>query len=151
MAKPSARFVCQSCGASSGKWSGQCDACGQWNTLVEEPSLSSVPKGLGGGKGKKVDFVGLGGQSTETPRLVSGLAEFDRVCGGGMVPGSAILVGGDPGIGKSTILLQVVGRLATQIGCGYISGEESIDQVRMRGDSGSGGEVYFPNFRTENA
>jgi len=132
MARAPARFVCQSCGASSGKWSGQCDACGQWNTITEEQAAAAVPRGLGGGKGRKVEFVGLTGPSAEMPRMVSGMMEFDRVCGGGMVPGSAILVGGDPGIGKSTLLLQAVGRLAMGTGCAYISGEESIDQVRMR-------------------
>ena len=132
MARPPARFVCQSCGATSAKWTGQCESCGQWNTIVEEQAAAAVPKGLGSGKGRKVSFVGLTGRSPETPRLISGMAEFDRVCGGGMVPGSAILVGGDPGIGKSTLLLQVVGRLAAAAGCAYVSGEESVDQVRMR-------------------
>lgn len=134
MAKNASRFVCQSCGAASGKWAGQCDACGQWNTLVEEQAAQNVPKGLGNAKGRKVEFVGLSGQSREAPRMISGMKEFDRVCGGGMVPGSAILLGGDPGIGKSTLLLQVVGRLASTTGCAYISGEESVDQVRMRAD-----------------
>jgi DNA repair protein RadA/Sms len=124
--------VCQSCGAAYGKWTGQCDACGQWNTVVEEQAIATVPKGLGSGKGQKISFVGLTGQTPETPRMVTGLTEFDRVCGGGMVPGSAVLVGGDPGIGKSTLLLQVVGRLAAGAGCAYVSGEESVDQVRMR-------------------
>jgi DNA repair protein RadA/Sms len=132
MAKTSSRFVCQNCGASAGKWAGHCDACGQWNTLIEEQSTQSVPKGLGSAKGRRIDFVGLSGESREPPRMVSGITEFDRVCGGGMVPGSAILLGGDPGIGKSTLLLQVVGRLAAETGCAYISGEESVDQVRMR-------------------
>lgn len=134
MAKNASRFVCQSCGAASGKWAGQCDACGQWNTLVEEQATQNVPKGLGNAKGRKIEFVGLSGQSREAPRMISGMKEFDRVCGGGMVPGSAILLGGDPGIGKSTLLLQVVGRLASTTGCAYISGEESVDQVRMRAD-----------------
>ena len=132
MAKTTSRYVCQSCGAANGKWAGQCDACGQWNTLVEEQTDQAVPKGLGKGKGRKIDFVGLAGQSVAAPRLVSGIMEFDRVCGGGMVPGSAILLGGDPGIGKSTLLLQVAGRIASGTACAYISGEESVDQVRMR-------------------
>lgn len=131
MAKSTSRFVCQECGTAVGKWSGQCESCGQWNTLVEEQS-STIPKGLSGGRGSKIEFVGLIGESAEPPRMTTGLAEFDRVCGGGMVPGSAILIGGDPGIGKSTIVLQVVGRLAASTGCTYISGEESVDQVRMR-------------------
>ncbi|MDA1324261.1 MAG: DNA repair protein RadA [Proteobacteria bacterium] len=132
MSKSTARFVCQECGAAMGKWSGQCDFCGQWNTLIEEQSAQSLPKGLRGGKGSKIQFVGLTGDSVEPPRMATGLVEFDRVCGGGMVPGSAILIGGDPGIGKSTLVLQVVGRLATSSDCTYISGEESVDQVRMR-------------------
>lgn len=132
MAKTASRFVCQSCGAASGKWAGQCDSCGQWNTLVEEQAAQAVPKGLGKGKGRKIDFVGLSGQSAEAPRMGSGITEFDRVCGGGMVPGSAVLLGGDPGIGKSTLLLQVAGQIASTAGCAYISGEESVDQVRMR-------------------
>jgi DNA repair protein RadA/Sms len=132
MSKSTARFVCQECGSAMGKWSGQCDSCGQWNTLIEEQSSQSLPKGLRGGKGSKIQFVGLTGESVEPPRMATGLVEFDRVCGGGMVPGSAILIGGDPGIGKSTLVLQVVGRLATTSDCTYISGEESVDQVRMR-------------------
>ena len=132
MAKTTTRFVCQECGAAVAKWSGQCESCGQWNTLVEEQASQAPPKSLGGKKGAKIQFVGLTGESAEPPRMVSGLGEFDRVCGGGMVPGSAILIGGDPGIGKSTLVLQVVGRLADSRDCTYISGEESIDQVRMR-------------------
>ncbi len=115
-----------------GKWSGQCDSCGEWNTLIEEQSPQALPKGLRGGKGAKIQFVGLTGEPAEPPRMATGLVEFDRVCGGGMVPGSAILIGGDPGIGKSTLVLQVVGRLAASSDCTYISGEESVDQIRMR-------------------
>jgi DNA repair protein RadA/Sms len=132
MAKSTTRFVCQECGTAVGKWSGQCDSCGQWNTLIEEQSSQAPPKGLGTGKGATIQFVGLTGESAESPRMTTGLVEFDRVCGGGMVPGSAILIGGDPGIGKSTLVLQVVGRLAAGSDCIYISGEESIDQVRLR-------------------
>ncbi len=129
-----ARYVCQHCGASHAKWAGRCDACGEWNTLVEEARVEATPKGLGAGKGRRIPFVALSGESPGAPRLASGIGEFDRVCGGGMVPGSALLVGGDPGIGKSTLLLQVAGRLAAQTSCAYISGEESIDQVRLRAD-----------------
>ena len=78
-----------------GKWSGQCDSCGQWNTLIEEQSSQDLPKGLKGGKGTKIRFVGLTGESAEPPRMATGMLEFDRVCGGGMVSGSAILIGGD--------------------------------------------------------
>jgi DNA repair protein RadA/Sms len=134
MAKPSTCFVCQSCGASSSKWTGKCDSCGEWNTIVEETPAESAPKGLGSGRGRKVKLVGLAGESRPAPRFETGIAEFDRVCGGGLVPGSAILVGGDPGIGKSTLLLQVVGGLAARTSCIYVSGEESIEQVRMRAE-----------------
>lgn len=83
-------------------------------------------------KGRKIDFVGLQGAEAPIPRRVSGIAEFDRVCGGGLVSGSALLVGGDPGIGKSTLLLQAVGQLAARHSCAYVSGEEAVDQVRLR-------------------
>ena len=137
MARAQARFVCQECGATHTKWAGRCDACGGWNSLVEEAVRESAPKGLGQAKGRKLAFVGLDGAALATPRRVSGIAEFDRVCGGGLVAGSALLVGGDPGIGKSTVLLQVVAALAdgrggAPLSCAYISGEESLDQVRLR-------------------
>lgn len=134
MPKPATLFVCQSCGTSHGKWAGRCDACGEWNTLVEEAVSQNVVK-IGGRrkKGRSIDFVDLGGESAELPRLKTHLAELDRVTGGGLVPGSALLVGGDPGIGKSTLLLQAVGRLAKSgLKTAYISGEESTGQVRRR-------------------
>ncbi|MBL8663110.1 MAG: AAA family ATPase, partial [Candidatus Odyssella sp.] len=133
MAKaPSSRFVCQACGAVHRKWSGKCDDCGAWNSIVEEAAGSeALPKSVAGG-GRKIDFVALSGASAEERRLVSGIGEFDRVAGGGLVPGSATLVGGDPGIGKSTLLLQVTAALAQQGPVAYISGEEAVDQVRMR-------------------
>jgi DNA repair protein RadA/Sms len=137
LARAQARFVCQECGAVHPKWAGRCDGCGGWNSLVEEVMRAVAPKGLGGGKGRKLVFSGFEGNAPATPRRVSGIAEFDRVSGGGIVPGSALLVGGDPGIGKSTVLLQVVAALAAGKGgarlrCAYISGEESLDQVRLR-------------------
>jgi DNA repair protein RadA/Sms len=139
MARAENRFVCQSCGAASPKWAGKCDACGAWNSLVEETARASgPPKGLGGGaKGRALSFVGLAGDAQATARRRSGIAELDRVCGGGMVPGSALLIGGDPGIGKSTLLLQAMAALAKgkngpALDCAYISGEESLDQVRLR-------------------
>ncbi|MBK18263.1 MAG: DNA repair protein RadA [Rhodospirillaceae bacterium] len=132
MAKRNTSYTCQNCGTSYGKWAGQCDSCGEWNTIIEEKGVEAVPKGLGKGKGNAIEFVGLQGASEEAPRLVSTVKEFDRVCGGGLVPGSAILVGGDPGIGKSTLLLQVVGMLSAKNSCIYVSGEESVDQIRMR-------------------
>ena len=137
MSKASSQFVCQACGAAAAKWGGKCEACGAWNTLVEEAIAAGPPKGLsdGGkikGKGHKIEFVPLKGAERALPRRLSGIGEFDRVVGGGLVPGSATLVGGDPGIGKSTILLQVVCKLAQQSRVAYISGEEAVDQVRLR-------------------
>ena len=132
MGKPISQFICQQCNAIFAKWSGQCDSCGNWNSIVEDQSGMIIPKGLNKVKGKKIKFVELAGKSSEKPRLITGLMEFDRVCGDGMVPGSTILVGGDPGIGKSTLLLQVVGKLAESSTCIYVSGEESIDQIRLR-------------------
>jgi DNA repair protein RadA/Sms len=126
------------------KWGGKCEGCGAWNSLVEEAGQEAPPRGLGGklGKTRSVDFVALRGTMEPPPRRISGIAEFDRACGGGLVAGSALLVGGDPGIGKSTLLLQVVAALAQGpkgaakdqrgLACAYISGEEAIDQVRMR-------------------
>ncbi|MBM3537046.1 MAG: DNA repair protein RadA [Alphaproteobacteria bacterium] len=135
MARRDSRFVCQSCGAVSARWAGKCEDCGEWNTIVEEAGGAALaPHGAKrtSGKGSRVEFVGLSGASEPAPRLASGIAEFDRVCGGGIVPGSAILVGGDPGIGKSTVLLQVMAALAAQTRVAYISGEEAIDQIRLR-------------------
>lgn len=106
--------------------------CNAWNTLLEEKK-ESVPKGMSLGKGKTIDFVGLEGQANNVARHESGMGELDRVLGGGLVPGSAILVGGDPGIGKSTLLLQIAAALSQRsLKCAYISGEEAIDQVRLR-------------------
>lgn len=137
MARNTANYVCQACGASHPKWSGRCDACDAWNAIIEEASQQAAPGGLGkgrakGGRGARVDFVGLKGSEAPVARLKTHLEEFDRVCGGGMVAGSAILVGGDPGIGKSTLLLQVAAAVADDARTVYISGEESIDQVRLR-------------------
>ncbi len=134
MAKKSAVFACQSCGATYRKWQGQCDGCSGWNSITQEASADNTPKGLGAGRGSRIDFVPLDGESIRSPRLTTGLAEFDRVTGGGLVPGSALLVGGDPGIGKSTILLQVAAAISRSASCAYISGEEAVDQVRMRAE-----------------
>jgi DNA repair protein RadA/Sms len=132
VARPASRYVCQECGASHRRWQGRCEACGGWNTVAEEAVREAVPKGLGDGGGKALEFAQLGGAASDVPRRVSGIAEFDRVTGGGLVPASAVLVGGDPGIGKSTLLLQVVARLAREVRSVYVSGEEAVDQVRMR-------------------
>jgi DNA repair protein RadA/Sms len=130
MAKPAARFVCQACGAQHRKWSGKCDDCGAWNAIVEEV-VHDLPKGAARG-GRKIDFVTLSGAPVDEFRSVTGIGEFDRVVGGGLVPGSTTLVGGDPGIGKSTLLLQVAAALAGAGTSVYVSGEEAVDQVRMR-------------------
>ncbi|MBI1265391.1 MAG: DNA repair protein RadA [Alphaproteobacteria bacterium] len=139
MARAETVYVCQSCGAVHAKWAGRCDACGAWNSLVEEAS-SSAPMG-GGAKAAparssrrpKLELVDLGSETPDPPRLVTGINELDRVAGGGLVPGSAILVGGDPGIGKSTLLLQAAARLASSgASTVYISGEEAAGQVRRR-------------------
>ncbi|MBE1236343.1 DNA repair protein RadA [Phaeovibrio sulfidiphilus] len=134
MAKPSVRYVCQSCGSLAPRWAGRCDACGEWNTIREEQGEEALPKGQTGGKGgRAIRFVGLEGEGRPPPRLPTGMTELDRVTGGGLVPGSVLLVGGDPGIGKSTIMLQASAALA--LGgqkCLYISGEEAVEQVRMR-------------------
>jgi len=135
MARGKSTYVCQSCGAVSGRWGGRCDACGAWNSIVEEAAPDGPPGGLSKGSrrsGRPIEFVPLEGASQPAPRLVSGISEFDRVCGGGLVPGSAVLVGGDPGIGKSTLLLQAAASLAREAEVVYVSGEEAIEQVRLR-------------------
>lgn len=135
MAKSKTSYICQSCGSVSSQWAGKCEACGEWNSLQAETIESGPPKGLGSAKkGRAIDLVGLQ-FSEEKPlkRHTTGLNEFDRVTGGGLVPGCAILLGGDPGIGKSTLLLQAVCALAQKgLTCVYISGEEAVDQVRLR-------------------
>ncbi len=134
MARKSVNYACQECGASTSKWSGRCESCGKWNTLIEEAAPETTPKGLGSKKGRKIEFQGLKGESDHPPRQITGIAEFDRVTGGGMVPGSTLLVGGDPGIGKSTLLLQVAAALSQSFNPAYISGEEAVDQLRLRAD-----------------
>jgi DNA repair protein RadA/Sms len=134
MARSAVTHVCQQCGARSLKWAGKCEDCGAWNTLVEE--RKEAPSGSGNWlAGRRITFeqLQIDSRAAPPPRMRSGISEFDRVSGGGLVPGSATLIGGDPGIGKSTLLLQLTCKLA---GLGYkaayISGEESADQVRMR-------------------
>jgi len=139
--RPAPRFVCQNCGNVTAKWSGRCEACGEWNTIVEEPaearSASARPAFTGtAGSGRsagRIGFVGLEGAVEPPPRVGTGMEELDRVLGGGLVPASVVLVGGDPGIGKSTLLLQAAAAMAS---AGrrvmYISGEEAVDQLRMR-------------------
>ena len=132
MARDGAIYVCQTCGAVHAKWAGQCNACQGWNTLVEE-TQSRAPGTLKPAKTRGLNFEDLRSDNPEPPRLTTGVAEFDRVCGGGVVPGSAILLSGDPGVGKSTLLLQVTAHAAARgARVAYISGEEAIEQIRSR-------------------
>ncbi len=132
MAKPVTSFTCTSCGAAHKKWQGRCDACGAWNSIVEEAPLSAGPKALGS-RGRTIALTDLATEEAPPPRVGSGIDELDRVLGGGLVPASAILVGGDPGIGKSTLLLQAAASFARRgVKCMYVSGEEAPAQVRMR-------------------
>lgn len=133
MAKSSTQYICQQCGSVHSKWAGQCDDCGEWNSLVEEV-MEQTPKGLSSStKGRKINFVRLEDAAESLKRLTSGISELDRVLGGGLVPGSAILIGGDPGIGKSTLLLQLVSSLSVLgVSTAYVSGEESVAQIQMR-------------------
>jgi len=134
MAKSKKRFVCQSCGSVSQKWQGQCPDCGEWNTLSEEApaTVFSQKHNLSSG-GRAVEFVPLDAPTELPQRRKTGSSELDRALGGGLVPGSAILMGGDPGIGKSTLLLQTAARIARDGGnVVYVSGEEATGQVRMR-------------------
>ena len=133
MARQNNSFVCQQCGASHGKWTGKCDNCGVWNSIIEQPALINKLRGISKKEINKIEFLSLVGKEISEPRLRTGINEFDRVCGGGLVSGSALLVGGDPGIGKSTLLLQTVSSLANSgIPIAYISGEEGIEQIRLR-------------------
>ncbi|MBM7067860.1 DNA repair protein RadA [Actibacterium sp. 188UL27-1] len=128
-------FSCSACGATHSKWSGRCEACGAWNTIVEEAPLSAGPgkKALGAKRGQAMVLSDLSTDEAPPPRVSAGMVELDRVLGGGLVPASATLVGGDPGIGKSTLLLQAAARFA-KAGTStlYVSGEEASAQVRMR-------------------
>ena len=135
MAKSTTSYSCSACGNVTTKWSGRCEACGEWNTIVEDGGLSVGPKkgSIGGMKGNAIKLTDLASQEAPLPRTHSGIDELDRVLGGGLVPASAILVGGDPGIGKSTLLLQAAARFSEAgLKVLYISGEEASAQVRMR-------------------
>ena len=134
MSKSSTLYICNECGTQHPKWVGKCPDCGGWNSLHEEV-VSSVPKGLKRNSSTKpLEFYNLKGETAPPPRYITGINEFDRVCGGGLVPGSVLLVGGDPGIGKSTLLLQVAAMLSQTQKCAYISGEEGLDQIRLRAE-----------------
>jgi len=136
MAKPKIRYVCQLCGSFSHRWAGQCADCAEWNSLVEDAGGVVTPfsakHNLRGG-GRRIELLGLDAEAQLPQRVSTGIAEFDRALGGGMVAGSATLIGGDPGIGKSTLLLQAAALIARQgRSVVYVSGEEAADQVRLR-------------------
>ncbi|MDG2002509.1 MAG: DNA repair protein RadA [Novosphingobium sp.] len=136
MAKPKRKYVCQACGSVTHRWQGQCADCAEWNTLAEEApqTVFSAKHDLSSG-GRGIAFEPLDAPSERLERRGSGIAEFDRALGGGLVPGSAILMGGDPGIGKSTILLQVAAHIArAKAEVVYVSGEEAAGQVRLRAE-----------------
>ena len=137
MARREQTFICQNCGAAYGRWQGKCDGCGEWNTIAEESSATARPPmpGRAPRKGRQFALESLAGKSQEAPRLSSGMVELDRVTGGGFVRGSVLLVGGDPGIGKSTLLTQATSMMA-RAGhrAVYISGEEAVAQVRLRAE-----------------
>src|SRR5215475_14877284 len=130
--KTKTQYACQQCGHTSPKWIGRCPSCQQWNTFVEErvsavaadaaPSWDAVP----------IRFTEISG--VDAPRVSTGIAEFDRVLGGGVVPGALVLLGGDPGVGKSTLMLDVASHLADSSIVLYASGEESTQQIKMRGE-----------------
>jgi DNA repair protein RadA/Sms len=138
MTKTRASFVCQNCGAVTQRWQGRCESCGAWNSILEENAASGIgaQAARGAQKGRVFGLEGLGDASQPTaPRMLTGIAEFDRVSGGGFVPGSVLLLGGEPGIGKSTLLIQACALLAKQgQRVVYISGEEAVDQVRLRAE-----------------
>src|SRR3990170_3695915 len=136
MSRRTQTLVCQNCGAVHGRWQGRCEACGVWNAIAEENAgEAGAQPGRPARKGRPFALEPLAGEAHEAPRLPSGIAEFDRVTGGGVVRGSVLLVGGDPGIGKSTLLIQAA---ATVARAGhravYISGEEAVAQVRLRAE-----------------
>src|SRR3989442_7634230 len=130
-------FICQSCGYQSRKWLGKCPECGEWNSLVEE-RVVTTKKGAGRNgirlrEAKAVAYTEI--ESQDDVRVSSGVTEFDRVLGGGIVPGTLVLLGGDPGIGKSTLLLQVADKLSSDAATVlYVSGEESERQIKLRGE-----------------
>jgi DNA repair protein RadA/Sms len=136
MAKSHASFVCQNCGAVSQRWQGRCDACGAWNTIVEESAASGIGAraAQGARKGRVFWLSNLREENqAPPPRVTTRISELDRVTGGGFVPGSVLLLGGEPGIGKSTLLIQACAALAASgRRVVYISGEEAVDQIRLR-------------------
>lgn len=137
MAKSRSQFICQNCGTVHARWAGKCDGCGEWNTLIEEGTAGGIgagPQSLRKARtGRAVALTTLDGEIEDAPRIITGIGELDRATGGGFVRGSALLVGGDPGIGKSTLLTQAAAALAAQgHRIVYVSGEEAVAQIRLR-------------------
>ncbi len=130
--KPRTQYVCQQCGATSPKWIGRCPSCQQWSTFVEEKVASAAPASAASWDSSPVPFTEISG--VETPRVSTGIPEFDRVLGGGVVAGALVLLGGDPGVGKSTLMLDVASHLSGSGIVLYASGEESAQQIKMRGE-----------------
>ncbi|MGB9779901.1 DNA repair protein RadA [Caldanaerobacter sp.] len=133
MKKSATKFVCRECGFESSKWLGRCPNCGSWNSFEEEIVLDSKEKRVMNKSGKSFHLIREIASSEEN-RIKTGIEEFDRVLGGGIVRGSLVLIGGDPGIGKSTLLLQVAGNVSERFTVLYVSGEESPQQIKMRAD-----------------
>ena len=143
MAKPSTVFVCSACGTESAKWHGQCPGCGEWNTLTEEARAPVAAKKAAGRAARPVRLADV--QAVRHGRLMTGIGELDRILGGGLVPGSLVLIGGSPGIGKSTLTSMALGNLQ---GAGrrtlYVSGEESAAQIRLRAERLPGAALDVP-------
>ena len=145
MKSPNTVFVCQACGVQARKWLGRCPDCGEWNSLVEETAAKRVDPGsrpaLTGAEARLFSDI----ESSEADRVSTGVSELDRVLGGGLVPGSLVLLGGEPGIGKSTLLLQAAAEVASAgRAVLYCSGEESPHQVRRRGERLGRGCTCWP-------
>src|ERR1700677_4423426 len=132
MAKATTQFVCQNCAARYSRWVGKCEQCGEWNSLVEEVSAPARGRGTKGASVKPQMLAEI--ETKKLPRLSSGSGEVDQVLGGGMVPGAVMLLSGDPGIGKSTLVMQIAAHVATDRPVLYVSGEESTTQIKLRAD-----------------
>src|SRR5256885_13968891 len=132
MAKARSVYACTECGGGPPKWQGQRPPCAAWNTLVEGPA-ESAPRHRFSGVTKSSELKRLAeGSARDAPRMASGMEELDRVLGGGFVAGEVVLIGGDPGVGKSTLLLQVLARMSGSHQGGYVNGEESAEQIALR-------------------
>ena len=130
MAKPKSIYSCTECGATAPKWQGQCPGCSAWNTLVESIAEAAGSQHRYSGLSKPAQLQPLSQvRARELPRVPSGIGEFDRVLGGGLVAGQVVLIGGDPGVGKSTLLLQALAQMSQSQHVVYVSGEESAEQI----------------------